>query len=212
MKAVLENSPSKTPLMENVNLSSPVSPSKKQAYTLETAPKATIAHMARVTAQAFSNGATQRLGSLNLQQKAALCALAALERRKRETQMDRTMFATPSKTNNSSAPSLKQLYEEYCTLCRRENIFHALSSVEFRDVISGLETLSLVTPADSKNGSFAVPMTPSRTPGRPKKNGFAIQVVGDERRVASAVSVKELTAALEGPGSDLLKEMLFPLS
>lgn len=207
LKAALENSPSKTPLMENVNLSSPASPSKKAAYTMETAPKATIAHMAKVTAQVFSNGATQRLTSLNLQQKAVLCALAALEKQKRETQIDRVMFATPSK-KESSAPSVKQLFEAYTKLCKRDNVFHALSSVEFRDVVAGLETLSLLSAVDGKNGSFATPMTPSRTPGRTKKNGFAGERIGDERRVASAVGMKELNASLEGPGGELLKEML----
>ncbi|EME80234.1 uncharacterized protein MYCFIDRAFT_116102, partial [Pseudocercospora fijiensis CIRAD86] len=207
LKAVAENSPSKTPLMENVNLSSPVSPSKKAAYTMETAPKATIAHMAKVTAQVFSNGATQRLTSLNLQQKAVLCALAALEKQKRETQIDRIMFATPSK-KETSAPSVKQLFEAYTKLCKRDNVFHALSSVEFRDVLAGLETLSLLSAVDGKNGSFATPMTPSRTPGRPKKNAFAGERIGDERRVASAVGMKELNASLEGPGGELLKEML----
>ncbi|EME39627.1 hypothetical protein DOTSEDRAFT_56948 [Dothistroma septosporum NZE10] len=203
VKAALENSPSKTPLMENINLSSPAkSPAKEQTtYTVETAPKATIAHMARVTALAFGNGATQRLGGLNLQQKAVLCALAALEKRKRETQLERTMFATPSKTSNGSAPSVKQLFEAYSVLCRQEKLFHALSSLEFRDVVSGLETLSLVSGVDGKNGSFAVPITPSRTPGRKPKGAFGGAAVGDERRIASAVSIKELSAALNGPGT-----------
>ncbi|KAI5358543.1 Putative AAA+ ATPase domain, P-loop containing nucleoside triphosphate hydrolase [Septoria linicola] len=207
--AAVEFSPSKTPLMENINLSSPAgSPSKTATYTVETAPKATIAHMAKVTAQAFSNGATQRLSTLNLQQKAVLCALAALERKKRESQVDRTMFATPSKSN-SSAPSIKQLYDAYSTLCKRENLFHALSSVEFRDVVSGLETLSLVSAVDGgKNGSFAIPITPSRTPGRPKKNGFTGPALTEERRVASTVGLKELNGALDGPAGELLKEML----
>lgn len=213
VKAALENSPSKTPLMENINLSSP--PAAKPAnegqgrpvYSLETAPKATIAHMAKVTAQVFSNGATQRLSGLNLQQKAVLCALAALEKRKRDTQVERTMFATPSKYN-TTAPSIKQLFEAYCSLCKRENLFHPLSSVEFRDVVSGLETLSLVSAVDGKNGSFAVPVTPSRTPGRKPKNGFGSVPVGDDRRVASSVAMKELSAVLEGPGGDLLREIL----
>lgn len=207
LELALQNSPSKTPLMENVNLSSPASPRKKGAYTMDTAPKVTIAHMAKVTAQVFSNGATQRLSSLNLQQKAVLCALAALEKRKRETQVDRIVFATPSKTENS-APSVKQLFEAYTKLCKRDHVFHPLSSIEFRDVVSGLETLSLLTTVDGKKGSFANPMTPSRTPGRPKKSGFAGERVGDERRVASAVGMKELNASLEGPGGELLREML----
>jgi cell division control protein 6 len=206
--ARIQDSPSRTPLMENVNLSSPASPRKPAVYTLETAPKATIAHMARVTAQAFSNGATQRLAGLNLQQKAVLCALAALEKRKRDTQVMRVMTSTPSKSN-TSAPSVKQLFEAYSGLCKRENLFHALSSVEFRDVVSGLETLSLVSAVDGKTGSFVLPVTPGRTPGRPKKDGFGGAAIGDEsRRVASAVGIKELEAVLEGPGGEMLRVML----
>lgn len=208
LTAVLENSPSKTPLMENINLSSPPTVPSRPSYTLETAPKATIAHMAKVTAQVFSNGATQRLSSLNLQQKAVLCALAALEKRKRDTQVERTVFATPSKSTNNTAPSVKQLFEAYSSLCKRENLLHPLSSVEFRDVVSGLETLSLVAAVDGKNGSFAIPGTPSRTPSRKGKGGFGNVSLGDERRVASSVAMKELSAVLEGPGGELLREIL----
>lgn len=216
-KAALLDSPSKTtPLMDNMNLASPSSarsptksPTKPRSgivYSLETAPKATIAHMAKVTAQAFSNGATQRLGTLNLQQKAVLCALAALEKKKRDNQIERYLLATPSKTNKT-APSIKQLFEAYSGLCKRENLFAPLSSMEFRDVVSGLETLSLVSGVDGKNGSFT-PVTPSKTPSRRGKGGFAGAVSGDDRRVASSVGMKELHAALEGPGGDLLREML----
>lgn len=215
-KNALLESPSKTPLMENINLASPTSsrsptkspvkPHSNTVYTLDTAPKATIAHMAKVTAQAFSNGATQRLGSLNLQQKAVLCALAALEKRKRDNQIERYLLSTPSK-KNKTAPSIKELFEAYSGLCKRENLFAPLSSLEFRDVVSGLETLSLVSGVDGKNGSFA-PVTPSKTPSRRGKGGFGGAVSGDDRRVASAVGMKELHAALGGPGGDLLREML----
>ncbi|KAK4542083.1 hypothetical protein LTR36_007114 [Oleoguttula mirabilis] len=213
----LQDSPSKTPLMDNINLASPPTPpstgkshvktKSATAYTLETAPKATIAHMAKVTAQVFGNGTTQRLGTLNLQQKAVLCALAALEKRKRETQVERTMFATPSKHSNT-APTFKQLFEAYSNLCKREKLLHPLTSVEFRDVVSGLETLSLVSAADGKNGSFTTPVTPSRTPSRRGKGGFGLAAMGDERRVASAVGYKELSGALEGAGGELLREIL----
>lgn len=214
-KASLPESPSKTPLMENINLANPAvsrSPTKSPfktasvAYTVETAPKATIAHMAKITAQVFNNGATQRLGSLNLQQKAVLCSLAALEKKKRDNQIERYIMATPSKVNRT-APSIKQLFEAYIGLCQRGNLFAALSNMEFRDVVSGLETLSLVSAVDGKMGSFA-PVTPSRTPSRKGKGGFGGAVRGDDRRVASAVGMKELHAALEGPGGDLLREML----
>ncbi|KAK5682906.1 AAA ATPase [Elasticomyces elasticus] len=213
--ASLQNSPSKTPLMENINLASPPSPRSKirsktetaTVYTLDTAPKATIAHMAKVTAHVFGNGTTQRLSILNLQQKAVLCALAALEKRKRDTQVERNMFTTPSKHNNT-APSIKQVFEAYSNLCKREKLLHPLSSGEFRDVVSGLETLSLVAGVSGKNGSFAMPMTPSRTPSRKGKGGFGTAIVGDDRRVASTVAMKELEASLDGPGGELLKDIM----
>ncbi len=212
-KLALQNSPSKTPLMENINLSSPLtprSPSKTpsvQVYTIDTAPKSTIAHVAKVTAQVFGNGSTQRLGVLNLQQKAVLCSLSALEKRKQNQQQIKVMFATPSK-NNSTAPSVKQLFDAYSSLCKQESLLHALTNTEFRDVVSGLETLGLLSPADGKGGSFAVPSTPSRTPGRRGKGGFGTAVVSDERRVAGVVSRKELLNSLEGSGGELLRDLL----
>lgn len=215
-RAAVPESPSKTPLMDNMNLASPAlsrSPTKSPfkaapavVYTLETAPKVTIAHMAKVTAQAFGNGTTQRLQTLNLQQKAVLCALAALEKKKRDNQIERYIMATPSKVNRT-APSVKQLFEAYSGLCKRERLFTPLSNMEFRDVVSGLETLSLVSAVDGKNGSFT-PVTPSKTPSRKGKGGFGGAVKADDRRVASAVGMKELHTALEGPGGDLLREML----
>lgn len=214
--AALQGSPSKMPLMENINLSSPPtprSPSKKTqpapVYTAATAPKATIAHMAKVTAQAFSNGTTQRLTTLNLQQKAVLCTLSALEKRKRDSQLERTVFATPSK-HNSTAPSVKELYETYSSLCTRNNLLHPLTATEFRDVVGGLETLGLVSGVDGKGGSLTVPRTPSRTPSRKGRNGGfgAAATTGDDRRIASAIGRKELSAALEGVGGELLRDVL----
>lgn len=215
----LLESPSKTPLVENINLSSPPaqrSPVKVSRQTkltsslshltMLTAPKATIAHMAKVTAQVFSNGTSQRLTTLNLQQKAVLCALSALEKKKREGPSS-SIFATPSKTANA-APTIKQLFEAYSALCKRENLLHPLTSMEFRDVVSGLETLSLVSAVEGKGGSFAIPITPSRTPSRKGKGGFAGAAIGDERRIAGCVGHGELAAALQGPGSDILKQIL----
>ncbi|KAK0932570.1 AAA ATPase [Friedmanniomyces endolithicus] len=223
--AALENSPSKTPLMENINLSSPPSPRSKAGhtlnkpgaptlYTLDTAPKATIAHMARITALVFGNNTTQRLATLNLQQKAVLCALAALEKRKRDSQVSRTIFATPSKNHKESAvaPSIKQLFEAYASLCKREKLLHPLSAGEFRDVVEGLETLSLVvSDAGGKNGSLGMPLTPSRTPSRKGKGAFGTAAggVGDERRVASSVGWGELRGCVEGgAGGEILREIM----
>jgi len=117
------------------------------------------------------------------------------------------MFSTPSK-NEHSAPTIKQLYTSYISLCEREKLLHPLSSVEFRDVVSGLETLSLVSGVDGRNGSLALPTTPSRTPSRKGKGGFGVIGAGDERRLASAVSVKELEAAFDGKGGELLRDLL----
>lgn len=210
-------SPSKTPLIENINLS-PVasrSPSKAKAQsalatslaqlTADTAPRATIAHMAKITAAVFSNGTTQRLQSLNLQQKAVLCSLSAMERRKRASAGD-SVLNTPSRSHNI-APTIKELFEAYTALCKRENVLHPLTSIEFRDIVSSLETLSLISAVEGKAGSLVADAgTPSRR-GR-KTSGFP-GVVIEDRRVASVVENTELESTLTGAGNSILKGILY---
>jgi len=205
-------SPSKTPLMENINLSSPVhSPNKARApansmahLTMATAPRATIAHMARVTAAVFSNGSSQRLASLNLQQKAVLCSLAALEQRKRDSPSN-DVSATPSKFSNA-APTIKALFETYSSLCENDKVLHPLTNTEFRDVLAGLETQSLVSWVDGKNGTFTAvaPGTPSR---KRRGGGFGAKVT-EEKRLAGCVGNKEIRESLKGPGAGLLLGLL----
>ena len=208
---VLQDSPSKRPLEENVNLSSPAGPSpsklRKQSLaqslsnlTIETAPRASIAHVNKITSSTMGNGTNQRLKTLNLQQKAALCALVALEKRKREQATN--VMATPSKSKNA-APSIKALYDVYCLLCKQDSILHPLTSTEFRDVVASLETLSLINAVDGRNGSF-VGMTPSK---RARKFGGGVGV-GDEKRVGSCVSEKEVAMAVEGLGGGILRSIL----
>ncbi|KAL6709667.1 AAA ATPase [Coniothyrium glycines] len=209
-------SPTKTPLVDNINLSSPAvrSPSKLQAnlslaaslasLTVETAPRASIAHMAKITAPLFSNGTSQRLQNINLQQKAVLCSLSALEKKKRASAAD-NIFATPSKSH-STAPTIKQLFEAYTALCKRENVLHALTSTEFRDIVGSLETLSLISAVEGRGGSLVAVGTPSRR-GRAKNSGFSGDVI-EERRVASVVEAKELEASLTGAGASILKDIL----
>ncbi|EPE35524.1 P-loop containing nucleoside triphosphate hydrolase [Glarea lozoyensis ATCC 20868] len=208
----LLGSPSKRPLEENVNFSSPVGTSPMPAtqitnlaqslstLTPETAPRASIAHVNKITASTFGNGANQRLKTLNLQQKAALCALVALEKRKRTAAAN--VMATPSKSNNV-APTIKALYDVYCMLCTRDSILHPLTSTEFRDVIGNLETLSLVSAVDGRNGSFAG----MRTPSRSRKFGAGIGS-GDEKRIGSCVGEKEVAQAVEGLGAGILNSIL----
>lgn len=212
-------SPTKTPLVENINLSSPVvrSPSKLQAQTVVaaslaqltvvTAPRAMIPHIAKITATVFSNGTSQRLRNLNLQQKVILCTLSAMEKKKRASAGE-SVLATPSKSHNT-APTIKELYSTYTTLCKQDNVLHALTSTEFRDVIGSLETLTLISAVEGKAGSLTAMNTPSR---RGRGNGFAGGVAVEDRRVASVVGHQELTEnvaeGITGPARDILKGVL----
>ncbi|KAJ9139117.1 Cell division control protein [Pleurostoma richardsiae] len=210
----LQMTPSRKVLGENTNLSSPVkgSPGKSvpsmlatslKSLTVENAPRVTIGHLNKVTAAVFSNGTSQRLKTLNLQQKAGLCALMALEKRNREVLASKS--STPSKTQ-ILAPTVKTLFDTYCLLCTSESVLHPLSSSEFREVMGSLETLSLVAPVDGKTGSFAIAQTPSK---RGRKGAFGgSSGNGDDRRVASCVGERELEQALEGLGADILRSIL----
>jgi cell division control protein 6 len=195
-----QTSPSKRHLKENPNLCSPIPVPATPEAPLSllspcTAPRATIAHVARVSASALSNGTSQRLQTLNLQQKAALCALISLEKSNRRRY--RSILDTPSKTSPmDTAPSIRKLYDTYCSLCKRENTLHPLTATEFADVVGGLETLGLV---GEGNGRCFV----NRTPGKKMKGG-----VGEERRVVSWVSEAEVEGCLEGVGGSILRGLL----
>lgn len=184
------------------------------ALTVETAPRVSIAHLNKVTSAAFSNGTNQRLKTLNLQQKAALCALHALERRNREAIRTSTPTtpSTPSSKATITAPTIKTLFDTYAILCKRSDavVLHPLSSSEFREVIGSLETLSLVAAVDGKNGSFvSTSSQPGGTPGARKrrKTNFVGGSI-DDKRVASCVGEKELEQAADGPGADILRSIL----
>jgi len=216
--------------------------------TTTTAPRATLAHIVRVTTLTQSaSSATARLKTLNLHQKAILCSLVALEAKllasastlpenkkpsasslpsPNTTPTQRKLFtpiAKQSTTTLLTAPTLRTLYTTYTHLCTRDNILHALSSTEFRDVVSNLETMSLVTAADastntnkssrgsssangSKSGLFSssITGTPSKRGGG--KNATIIPV--DERRVKAMVGIKDMEGAVEGVGGGVLRGML----
>ncbi|KAF2671468.1 cell division control protein Cdc6, partial [Microthyrium microscopicum] len=215
MSPSISPSPSKTPLSENIFLSSPTKTKSPRKHTpvknpmalltVANAPRVTIAHMARVTATAFSNGLTQRLAALNLQQKAALCALSALEGRLRD---DANMPQTPSK--KTLAPTLRALFTAYAKLCKHDNVIAPLTACEFRDVLVGLETLSLVSWVDGKTGSLGAAAgvsTPSRR-GRGKATGGMDSEGMENQKIASTIGVKELKASLNGAGSDILLALM----
>ncbi|KAK0731711.1 putative cell division control protein [Lasiosphaeris hirsuta] len=222
---LLQMSPSRKVLGENRNLASgsrtPGSQSVSislikslQSLTVENAPRVLICHLNKVTAAAFSNGTTQRLKTLNLQQKAALCSLMAMEKRNRATAAGamsaNSLPSTPSKSSQITAPTVKALFEAYCQLCTRDSVLHPLSSSEFREVVGSLETLSLITAVDGKTGTFAVLATPGQR--RKRKDVFGTMpgagIAGDDKRVASCVGESEMEQAVEGFGVGILRSIL----
>jgi cell division control protein 6 len=222
-------SPSKGALVENVNLSSspfaePISQLKASTLTeslakltATTAPRATIAHLARITSAAFSNGSSERLKTLNLQQKAALCALVAVETSRRQAfsvAMSKDPFnpSTPTKSKHTGSPTVKALFEIYTGLCKRDGKLHPLTSTDFRDVIDSLETLSLVTIFEAKAGGkgfdfLGADQSTSRK--YQKKGGFGATML-DERNVSARVGCNELEDAVDsaGAGGAILKALL----
>lgn len=223
-------SPSRTPLTERLNFSSPSSmrsssPVKTNCPTIslnmllaqldtETAPRATLAHVVRVTSSTFGNGTSQRLGGMNLQQKAVLCSLVALTQRNHQPTNSpphptnkKRVLRTPSKSDyqaSTAAPTIRTVFESYKALCKRDDLLHALSNTEFRDVIGNLETLSLIASVDGRSLSLSAPATPSKR-GR---NTFGGMTMLDERRVFSCVGLKEMDGVLQGAGSGILKNIL----
>ncbi|OCT46584.1 Cell division control protein 18 [Cladophialophora carrionii] len=195
--------PTKTALSEIRNMGSTTgfpSPLRDQRsvlgqLTFETAPRATIAHVAKIAASIFNNGTISRLSGLNLQQKAVLCSLVASENRR----FRRDPYTTPSKSW-SKVPTVKELFEKYAALCKRdEGLLQPLKNTEFRDVVASLETLGLVQEASGRTSSL---LTPTNTPSRSGRGAM------DDKQVVSAVSEGEMRDSLTGPGSDLLLRLL----
>lgn len=198
------SSPCKKPLGEVSNVAGLPSPPSSSplrygsemqvSFTAETAPRATIAHAAKMASGIFNNGTLSRLSGLNLQQKAVLCSLVGREKRK----MERNPFVTPSKSTNK-VPTVKDLFIKYSTLCKRdEGLLQALKDTEFRDVVASLETLGLV---HEQRGRVSSLLTPTSTPSRAGRNN-------DDRHIVSAVSEKEMRESLHGAGADLLRRLL----
>ena len=193
-------SSSKHALIEITNPASATRPSPsplknqiQSAFTAETAPRATIAHVARLASSIFNNGTTSRLAGLNLQQKAVLCSIVNKETRRNS----RDPFTTPTKSANK-APTVAELFSRYSSLCSRDDgILQPLKDTEFRDVVASLETLGLVHESGSRSTGLLTPTSSSRK-GK----------TSNERQITSAVAEKEMRDSLVGPGTDLLRRLL----
>ena len=183
--------PKSSPL--KVDITSPVASSAVPTWTVETAPRASISHVAKLASSIFNSGTLSRLGSLNLQQKTVLCSLVANEKR----QMERDPFKTPSKRSRKNL-TIKDLFEKYGRLCHRDDgLLQPLKTTEFRDVVASLETLGLVHEFGGRGTSL---LTPTKTPSRAGRNI-------DDRQLVSAVSEKEMKDSIDGPGKDLLQRL-----
>lgn len=193
-----QNSPSKQPLGEvaNPSLQSPSLFSHSRThlnFSVEMAPRATIAHVAKLASSIFNNGTLSRLGGLNLQQKAVLCSIVNKESKRQ----GRDLFITPTKTANK-APTVAELFLKYTSLCKRDDgVLQPLKDTEFRDVVASLETLGLVHESKARSSSLLTPSSSSRN----NRNN-------DDRQIVSAVAEKEMRESLSGPGADLLQRLL----
>ena len=195
----LQSSGPKSPLTDNPNLCSSKSISLNLAASLatltpSTAPRATISHISRVSTTTLSNGISQRVLKLNLQQKAALCAL--VHQQKASKKVAKSIL--PASSKSPLAPSARNLYETYCKLCKREDALHPLSSTEFVDILWGLETLGLVGEENCGRG-------PSVNEGTPTCKGKRF---GEEKRFVSFVDEGEILGCLEGVSGGILKGLL----
>lgn len=168
----------RAPLIENMNINSPRRPSSSVApfctltsMTIETAPRVMLSHIARISSASFGGSTISRVKTLNLQQKAVLCVLVTTEK-------------------NRGSVTIRQLFEAYTAVCKRERQLNPLSSTEFRDVVTSLEVSGVI----SGVGGGANLGTPSKK-GKP----------GDEGRISACVREMDLVTAVADVGPILTR-------
>ena len=174
---------------------------------------------------AFGQGTIQRLQNLNLQQKATICALITLDRKRRNNTNETTLLPSSntspkSSMRNQQAPTVKQAFDTYCSLCRNDNIIHPLTATEFKDVLSNLETMGLVGEYQGGYRDFGGGVgaggtySPSSSKSSPRRGGggggtTTTPVRGpDENRLVCFVSQKEIEGQISGPGENILRRLL----
>lgn len=95
------------------------------ALTLDTAPRVSISHVAKVCSAAFGGSMASRIKSLNLHQKAVLCVLVVSER---------TSSAATSKL------TVMKLFDRYTSVCTNAKVLSVLPFSDFLDIVSALES------------------------------------------------------------------------
>ena len=189
----LPSPPTSSPIQPPTPTQTPTKSAILSHLTPLTAPRATIAHVASITSGIFNSGTAPRLASLNLQQKAALCALLAAEKKRARRVAD--PFSTPTKAGR--APTTPELWGVYVGLCKREEMLHPLTATEFRDVVASLETLGLVGEVKGKSAAT------------PSKRAMGFQAF-EGKGLSSQVNEKEMMDAIEKgeAGKEILKVLL----
>ncbi|VVT53697.1 uncharacterized protein SAPINGB_P003704 [Magnusiomyces paraingens] len=115
---------------------------KMAELNLETAPRVTIAHVSRVCSVMFGNTTTNRIGSLNLQQKAVLCTLVSLERHRGPMPGSKSVSRSTRSMSTISVRNITVaiLYERYVQACDQERDMTPLGYADFMDIVSILES------------------------------------------------------------------------
>ncbi|KAK7205650.1 P-loop containing nucleoside triphosphate hydrolase protein [Myxozyma melibiosi] len=135
------------------------------------APKVTIAHIAKICSTAFGGSSVQRIQSLNLQQKAILCALVVGEKRK------------------STSLTVRELFEKYGALCAKDKLLDSLKISEFREVVSALEACGAVSLSSTGSGQKG---------GGKRARGSSDS--SDGQRISASVQEIDLLRAVEDVG------------
>lgn len=165
----------RAPLIENMNLNSPRRPSAPvcalTSMTIESAPRVMLSHIARISSASFGGSTISRVKTLNLQQKAVLCVLVTTEKCR-------------------GSVTIRQLFEAYTAVCKRERQLHPLSSTEFRDVVTSLEVSGVIS---AVGGGANL--------GTPSKKGK----MGDEGRISACVREMDLVTAVADVGPILTR-------
>ncbi|KAK9465203.1 P-loop containing nucleoside triphosphate hydrolase protein [Lipomyces arxii] len=124
-------------------------------------PKVTISHVARICSVAFGGSAVQRIQSLNLQQKAVLCALLVGEKQK------------------IRSLTIQELYEHYGSLCAKDKLLDSLKVTEFREVISALEVCGVISLSSLKGRLAGVSSDEKRRISSAVQEIDLLRAVGD---------------------------------
>ncbi|KAK9462759.1 P-loop containing nucleoside triphosphate hydrolase protein [Lipomyces oligophaga] len=132
-------------------------------------PKVTIAHIAKICSIAFGGSSVQRVRSLNLHQKAVLCALVLGEKKAK------------------SSLTVRGLFECYEATCANDKLLDSLKSTEFKEVVNALESCGVVSLSGE---SF------SQSSGNSSSGGGSARVA-DSQRISSNVQEIELLRAVE---------------